>query len=99
MVVYTPRYGNSGYSRIEEYIDMDILKPRKAVYYDRAGRAFKELEVTDYRQYGRYWRPHRMRMTNKVTGAVSSIEWRPYRFKTGLRDANFRPERIAEWKP
>jgi Outer membrane lipoprotein-sorting protein len=98
VIVDTPRFANSGYSRIEEYIDMDILQPRKLVYFDHAGRPFKELELSDYRQYGGYWRPQRSRMTNKVTGAVSTIEWQPYHLQAGLTEAQFSPERITEWK-
>jgi hypothetical protein len=98
VVINTPLYPNSGYSRIEEHVDMDILQPRKLRYYDRAGRLLKELELSDYRQYGRYWRPQRSRMTNKLTGAVSSIEWQPYQFRAGLRDAQFDAERITEWR-
>lgn len=98
VVINIPLYKNSGYSKIEEYIDMEILQPRKIVYFDRAGRPFKELELMDYRQYGSYWRPQRSRMTNTITGAASTIDWQPYRFNTGLKESQFGPERITEWK-
>lgn len=92
-----PLYPYSGYSKLVESIDMDILQPRKIVYYDLQGRAFKELELFEYKKIGKYWRPMRSRMTNLITQAVSEIQWQNYEFQQGLNDRDFRAERIAKW--
>lgn len=97
VIINLPLYEYSGYSKLVELVDMDILQPRKIVYHDRAGNAFKQLEFQEYEQFGPYWRPRRMVMTNTVTGAVSKIDWSPYRFRTGLSEADFRVERIEAW--
>lgn len=92
-----PLYEYSAYSKMHESIDMKILQPRKIVYFDRNGNAFKELEFFDYKKVDNYWRPGRIQMTNTVTGAVSTIQWSNYQFKTGLKDKDFRVEKIKKW--
>jgi outer membrane lipoprotein-sorting protein len=92
VVENTPAYPYSGYSKIMEWVDQEIYHPRRLLYYDL------ELRFYDYRQYAdRYWRPQRAVMTNLQTGAVSTIEWSDYRFRTGLEEAALRPNLIRRW--
>lgn len=92
-----PRYEFSGYSKLVETVNMDILQPIRIEYHDPAGRHFKTLEFFDYEQFQGYWRARRTVMTNEITGAVSEVAWSPYRYGTGLTAADFRVERIEAW--
>jgi hypothetical protein len=94
----TPAYPYSGYAKIIEWVDQKIYHPRRLLYHDLAGRPLKELRFYDYRQYAdRYWRPEKAVMTNLQTGAVSTIEWSDYRFRTGLEEDALRPNLIRRW--
>ena len=96
-LVNIPLYKHSGYSKLVEVIDMDIMKPLHITYYDRNGKAFKRLEMFDYRNYGTQMRPTSLRMTNLITGAVSDVIWSKYRFGQGLTAADFSDRRIRNW--
>jgi outer membrane lipoprotein-sorting protein len=98
VVENTPAYPYSGYSNITEWVDQEIYHPRRLLYYDHAGRPLKELRFYDYQQYAdRYWRPQKAVMTNLQTGAVSTIVWSDYRFRTGLEEDALRPNVIRRW--
>lgn len=98
VVENTPTYPYSGYSRIMEWVDQEIYHPRRLLYYDIAGNPLKELRFHDYRQFlERYWRPMRAVMTNLQTGAVSTIDWSNYQFRTGLEENDLRPNVIRRW--
>ena len=91
----TPAYEYSGYTRLINWVDKENLRSRKIVYYDLQDRPLKELRFFDFQQYaGRYWRPDRVVMTNLQNGNVSTIEWRNYRFGTGITDRDFAPTRL-----
>ncbi len=92
----TPAYRFSGYTRQIEYLDSDILQPRKIEYYGLNGELMKYLEFSQYKQVGlRYWRPMFMKMTNVVTGAVSEIHWDDYKVSTGYKAKDLSPTNLA----
>ncbi|WP_095107416.1 outer membrane lipoprotein-sorting protein [Pseudomonas sp. Irchel 3E20] len=92
-----PKYAHSGYSRLVETIDPRIWQPVRIVYYDKVGQAAKRLDFHDYQQYGTYWRPGRIVMTNLQDNASSQIIWDDYRFNTGLRAADMTDSRLPSW--
>lgn len=92
-----PAYPFSGYSRLENWIDKNNFRSRKIVYYDLQGRPLKEIHFSDFRQYnGKHWRPDRSTMSNMQNGNATTIEWKNYRFSTGLVDGNFAPTQLQQ---
>lgn len=81
----TPAYADSGYSKLHEWVDAKIFRPRKIDYYDRKGELLKTLNFEDYQLYqGNYWRPSKMVMVNHQTGRSTELLWKDYQFATGL---------------
>lgn len=81
----TPAYPDSGYSKLHEWVDAKIFRPRKIDYYDRKGELLKTLNFEDYQLYqGNYWRPSKMVMVNHQTGRSTELLWKDYQFATGL---------------
>ena len=86
----TPQYEYSGYTRQIVWLDQETYRPWKVEYYDRKNALLKTLTYHGYQQYlGRYWRPDRMKMENHQTGKSTMLEWRDYRFQTGLTERDF----------
>ncbi len=85
-----PQYAHSGYTRQIVWIDQEMYQPLKVEFYDRKNSLLKTLTYHDYRQYlDRYWRPARMEMVNHQTGKSTTLLWKDYRFRTGLRPRDF----------
>lgn len=85
-----PRYENSGYTKQIAWIDQSDFQIRKVDFYDRKDSLLKTLEQLDYRQYmNRYWRAHRLVMTNHQTNKSTELVYEEYQFKTGLSDNDF----------
>lgn len=81
----TPAYADSGYSKLHEWVDAKIFRPRKIDYYDRKGDLLKTLTFENYQVYqGAYWRPSKMVMVNHQTGRSTELLWNEYQFGTGL---------------
>jgi hypothetical protein len=92
----TPAYEYSGYSKLNEWIDKKIFRPRRFDYYDRKGDLLKTLHLSDYRQYkNRWWRPGVMIMTNHQNGRVTKIIWKDYRFATGLTKSDLAQSKLS----
>lgn len=85
-----PTYEHSGYTRTVTWLDKKIYRPRKTDYYDRKNSLLKTLRIYDYKEYlGKYWRTHKMEMINHQSKKSTILEWRNYKFKTGLRSRDF----------
>ncbi|RMH20700.1 MAG: outer membrane lipoprotein-sorting protein [Acidobacteria bacterium] len=85
-----PRYQHSGYSRQRAWIDREVYQVRKVEFYDRKGALLKTLTLDDYRRYdGGFWRPHRLSMTNHVSGKSTELLYGDYAFDRGLGPADF----------
>lgn len=81
---------HSGYTRQQVWIDQAEYRPWKIDYYDRKNSLLKTLVWRGYRQYlGKYWRADEMFMLNHQSGKSTLLKWTDYRFRTGLRDADF----------
>jgi outer membrane lipoprotein-sorting protein len=92
----TPAYEYSGYSRQVVWMEQDHYRLAKADFYDRKGDLLKTLDWSGYEEYAeRHWRPAEMFMQNHQTGKSTLLEWRNYRFKTGLDDGDFNKNALA----
>ncbi len=86
----TPAYKYSGYSKQHVWLDSKEYRPVKVVFYDRKGSKLKTLTSSGFKQYlGRYWRPATMNMVNHQTGKSTILQWKNYKFRTGLSNRDF----------
>ena len=80
----------SGYTVQIVWIDKEEYRPLKVDYYDRKSSLLKTLTFSDYKQYNdKYWRASEMNMINHQTGKSTRLEWKDYKFATGLTDRDF----------
>ncbi len=92
----TPRYEHSGYTRQIVWMDKGEYQPRKLEFYDRKESLLKTLMLTEYKQYlGQYWRAHKLEMENHQTGKSTTLTFTDYEFGLGLKDSDFRKNRLA----
>ncbi len=85
-----PTYEYSGYTRQIVWLDKQMYQPLKIEFYDRKNSLLKTLTFSGYKQYlGRYWRPSKMDMVNHQTGKRTTLIWKRYRFRTGLKESDF----------
>ena len=81
---------HSGYTRQVVWIDKGEYRPLKIDFYDRKKTLLKTLTFKDYKLYaGKHWRADEMFMINHQTGKSTLLQWKDYRFKTGLKDSDF----------
>lgn len=81
---------HSGYTREVVWIDQDQYRALKVEYYDRKQSLLKTLTWSGYRQYlGKYWRADEMFMQNHQNGKSTRLTWSNYKFRVGLKDADF----------
>ena len=86
----TPVYEYSGYSRQVEWLDKKMLSDRKIDFYDRKNTLLKTLTFSDFNQYiNHYWRAGKLEMVNHQTGKSTIMLRNNYRFRTGLKEADF----------
>ncbi len=94
-----PAYKHSGYTRQVAWLDKENYRIMKAEYYDRKKSLLKTLTAGDFNQYlGHYWRPGTMDMVNHQNGKSTRLEWKNYRFQTGLSDGDFRSQALKRLK-
>ena len=80
----------SGYTVQIVWIDKEEYRPLKVDYYDRKSSLLKTLTLSNYKQYlEKYWRASEMNMVNHQTGKSTRLEWKDYKFATGLTDRDF----------
>lgn len=85
-----PTYEHSGYTKLISWVDKAMYQAVKVEFYDRKNTRIKTLVASGHKQYlGRYWRAHTMEMTNHQTKKSTTLEWKNYQFKTGLRSRDF----------
>jgi len=85
-----PQYEKSGYTRIINWVDKEMYQPLKTEFYDRKNSLLKTLLYSEYKQYlNKFWRAGRMEMKNHVTGKSTSLMFKEYKFKIGLKDSDF----------
>ena len=83
----------SGYTRQLVWIDKEAYRLRRVEYYDRKDTRLKTLTYAKYTVHlQRYWRAEEMLMENHQTGKSTVLRWSDFRFRTGLKDADFTEE-------
>lgn len=81
---------NSGYSRQVVWMDKKEYRQLRIDFYDRKDELLKTLTFKGYRLYlDKYWRAHEMLMDNQQTGKSTTLEWKNYKFRTGLDERDF----------
>ena len=85
-----PKDKDSGYTRQVVWTDKAEYRPLKIEFYDRKQSLLKTLTLHEYNQYlNKYWRPHKLDMVNHQTGKSTTLLFRDYKFKSGLKDRDF----------
>ena len=80
----------SGYTKQIVWIDKEEYRTLKIDFYDRKSSLLKTLTFSNYKQYlDKYWRASEMFMVNHQTGKSTRLEWKDYKFATGLTDRDF----------
>ena len=88
---------DSGYTRLQTWMDKDEYRVRKIDFYDRKGALLKTLTPGEYKQFlGKHWRAQRMNMVNHQTGKSTELIWSEWKFKTGLKDDDFTRTRLQQ---
>ncbi len=84
----TDRY--SGYSKQIVWIDQSEYRVQKIEFYDRKKALLKTLTFDDYKLYlDKYWRAHKMTMTNHQTGKSTDMIAKEIKFRVGLTESDF----------
>lgn len=97
LVEQYPVSKDSGYTRLQAWIDKDEYRMRKIDFYDRKGALLKTLTPSDYKQFlGKHWRAQKMNMVNHQTGKSTDLIWSEWKFKTGLKDDDFTRTRLQQ---
>lgn len=90
-----PAYEFSGYKRQVVWLDKEAYRMLQIEFYDRKDEALKTLKSSNYQQYlDHYWRAGNMEMVNHQNGKSTQLEWRNYKFKTGLQDDDFNSQTL-----
>ena len=70
-----PNDKRSGYSRQVQWIDKGYMSVVKVEYYDRKGELLKTSTLSNFKRYGKLWRPQKITMRNHQTKKVSILTW------------------------
>jgi hypothetical protein len=90
---------NSGYSRQVAWIDKEEYRTLKVEYYDRKNAHRKTLTMSGYQQYEeKFWRVSELHMVNLQTGKSTLLQFSNYKFRVGLRDADFNKNSLMRAK-
>ncbi len=81
---------NSGYSKQVVWIDKAEYRELKIDFSDRKNVLLKTLISEGFKRYkDKFWRPDVMKMINHQTGKKTILEFKEYRFGTGLMENDF----------
>ncbi|MDH5407275.1 MAG: outer membrane lipoprotein-sorting protein [Gammaproteobacteria bacterium] len=85
-----PTYEYSGYTRMVSWVDKNMYQARKVEFYDRKNSLIKTLSMSKFKQYkGKFWRALQMDMMNHQTKKSTTLEWKDYKFQSGLKSRDF----------
>ena len=91
----TPKDKNSGYGKLETWIDQASRQVVKIEYYDRANQHLKTMTLGDYQQFdNQYWRAMNIQVSNHQTGSGTEIRWDSVQYNTGLNANDFTPANL-----
>jgi len=80
----------SGYSKQIVWLHKKHLKFLKTQYYDRKKQHLKSLTFNDYKIFlEKHWRPGNLHMVNHINGKETTLTFKDYKFKTGLKSRDF----------
>jgi len=97
LVEQYPVSKDSGYTRLQAWIDKGEYRVQKVDFYDRKGALLKTLTPTDYKKYlDKHWRAHKLNMVNHQTAKSTELIWSEFEFKTGLKDDDFTRTRLQQ---
>lgn len=87
---------NSGYSRMDVWLDKVHYRIRRVDYYDRSNRLQKTLTASNYDQHlDRFWRARSLEMRNVQTGATTTLIRSDVTFQQGLNERDFDTNSLA----
>jgi outer membrane lipoprotein-sorting protein len=90
---------NSGYTRQVTWLDKKEYRPWKVEYFDRKGSHLKTLKFSGYRKYiDKFWRADILYMVNPQNGKSTTLEFRDYKFQTGLKGGDFNKNALKRAK-
>ncbi len=85
-----PVHPKSGYSRQIVWMDKKEYRTLKVEYYDKKNALLKTLTMSGYTLYiDKYWQPDEMNVINHTNGKSTRLEWKDYKFRSGLKDKDF----------
>ncbi len=90
VVERTPKYEYSGYTKQISWVDQKDYQVRQINFYDRKDEHMKTLTFEDYKKYNdKYWRFHKLKMTNHQKGKSTDFIFHEYKFDLDLNDNDF----------
>ena len=90
---------DSGYSKLEVWVDKDRYIPLKIDFYNRGEELKKTLVFKDYEQYlDQYWRAATWTMTNHITGKSTELKTSGWTFGNGFTDRDFNQKTLSRMK-
>lgn len=91
-----PVYENSGYTKQLSWIDSAEYRVWQLQFFDRKGEHSKTLAFNDYRQYlGKFWRSHRLEMTNHITRKGTTLAFGDYELNAGVDQSEFDADALS----
>ncbi|MFD2179981.1 outer membrane lipoprotein-sorting protein [Veronia pacifica] len=80
----------SGYTKQIVWVGKEHYRIQKVEFYDRKKTLLKTLKTSDYKQHlDKYWRAHRLEMTNHQTGKSTVLTTDSITFNNGLKASDF----------
>ena len=90
---------SSGYTKLISWADTDEYRSCRVEFYDRKSSHLKTLIFGDYKKFlDKFWRPMRLDVTNHQSGKSTSMVFKEYKFKTGLKDPDFNQNALMRFK-
>jgi len=86
----TPRFKDSGYSRLELFVDRESYQTLQINFYDRRGELLKTARFEDWTKAdGKWWRARLVRMENLQTRRSTALETQQVKVGAGLSAGDF----------
>jgi len=90
-----PKDKYSGYSKHRVWVEKERYITLKIEYYNRKEKLLKTLNNSDFNLHlNLFWRAHKMRMQNHVSGKSSILRWHNFKFRQTISDSDFNPNRL-----
>ena len=72
------------------------MNPLKIQYFDRKGDLLKTATFSGFAKHGKFWRPHKIKMTNHQTRKRSTLEWKNRKLNVKHDDDEFDKDELAD---